>query len=168
MRRLLKAIDAISEWSGRLISFLIYAAIIVLVYEVMMRYLFNAPTIWAHGLTMRFFAAFYIISGAYVLRHRAHITVEVVYERLSLRMRAIADLIGGLFIFIVCGVYLWYGIPYAWESVRILEADYSAWHGPLYPIKVMIVLAGFLLLLQGLAKFSRDLITATTRRQSEY
>ena len=52
----LKTIDRISEWSGRISCFVIYAGIACLVYEVGARYLFNAPTIWAHGTTQRIFA----------------------------------------------------------------------------------------------------------------
>jgi len=168
VKSLLKAIDATSEWSGKVVGFSIYAGTVVLIWEIIMRYAFNAPTMWAHETSLRFFAAYYMLSGAYVLRHRSHINIDVIYNLLSLRGRAIIDLIAALFLFAMCGAYLWYGFPWAWKSVLILETDPTPLRAPLYPMKLMVPLGAFLLLLQGLANFSRDFITAVTGRQYEY
>jgi len=168
MKRLLHVIDGISEWSGRLVSFTIYAGMAVLIYEIVSRHLFNAPTIWAHGMSQRFFAAYYILAGAYVLRYRAHINMDVIYSRFSLRTRAILDLVTVWFFFAFIGVLVWYGSLFAWESLSRLEPCHTPFRAPIYPNKLMVPLGGFLILLQGLAKLSRDLITAITGRQCEY
>lgn len=168
MRPLLKAIDTTSEWTGKIVSFFIYIGIGVLVFEVLMRYAFNAPTIWAHGVSMRFFAVYYILLGAYTFYKQAHVRVDVVYNRLSLRGRAILDVATASLLFASCIALIWYGIPYTAKSFALLETDNTPFHAPMYPIKLMIPLGAFLLLLQGLAKFYRDLVTAITGRRCEY
>ena len=167
IRRLFKAIDATSDWSGKLVSFLIFAGMIVLVYEIILRYIFNAPTIWAHGISQRLFATYYILAGAYVLRHKGHISMDVVYNRFSLRGRAILDLITASLFFAYCGVLLWPGALFAWKSLMQLEPCNTVFRAPLYPVKLMIPLGALLIVLQGLAKFARDFITAITGRQYE-
>ncbi len=168
LRSLLKVVDATSEWSGKIVSFLIFAGIAVLVYEVVLRYLFNAPTIWAHGMTQRLFAAYYILLGAYTLRQAAHVKIDVVYNHFSIRTRAILDLFTALFFFLFCGVLLWKGLDFAVTSVGMKERDNSVFNAPIYPVKVMLPVGALLILLQGLANFIRNLVTAATGRQYEH
>ncbi|MCP4690943.1 MAG: TRAP transporter small permease subunit, partial [Desulfobacterales bacterium] len=99
MKKILKIIDGISEWSGKIFSYLLWPGVAVLVYEVVARYVFNAPTIWAHGTTQRIFAVYYFICGAYISLHGSHIRMDILYDRFSLRKKAILDIIGFLFFF---------------------------------------------------------------------
>lgn len=168
MKTLLKTIDATSEWSGKLVALLFYAMMGVLVWEVVVRYTFNAPTIWAHGISLRIFGAYTVLAGAYVLLHKGHIAMDLVYSRFSLRTKAIVDLITAPFFFAFCGVLLWYGSSFAWTSLMMLEIDDTAFRAPIYPVKLAVPLGAFLILLQGLAKYSRDFITAISGRQCEY
>ena len=168
MKTLLKTIDATSEWSGKLVSLMFYAMMGVLVWEVVVRYAFNAPTIWAHGISVRIFAAYAVLAGAYVLLHKGHIAMDLVYSRFPLRTKAIVDLITAPLFFAFCGVLLWYGSSFAWTSLMMLELDDTAFRAPIYPIKLMVPVGAFLILLQGLAKYSRDFITAVSGRPCEY
>ncbi|MCK5011559.1 MAG: TRAP transporter small permease subunit [Deltaproteobacteria bacterium] len=165
LKSFLKCIDAISEWSGKGASYMILPGILILSWEVVSRYVFNNPTMWAHGTSQRIFATYYILAGAYVLRHNQHVTVDIIYNRFSLRKKAILSLIGSIFFFSFCGVLLWKGIDFAWTSLSQLEPDETPWRAPLYPFKMMIPLGAFLILMQGLAKFIRDLATAITGRE---
>ncbi len=168
MKRLLKIIDAISEWSGIIFAFLLWPGVAVLVYEVGARYLFNAPTIWAHGTTQRIFAVYYFISGAYISLYKSHITMDIIYTRFSLRKRAILDIIGFLFFFAFCGVLLWYGSRYAWVSLIRLEPDNTPFRAPLYPVKLMIPLGALLIMLQELAQLWRNFYIVITGKPCEY
>ena len=168
LRTLLRTIDATSDWSGKLVSFLIYAGVVVLVYEVVLRYLFNAPTIWAHGITQRLFAAYYILLGAYALRQGAHVNIDVIYKRFSIRIRAILDLATATLFFLFCGVLLWKGLDFAMTSVGMQERCNTVFNAPVYPVKVMLPVGALLIILQGLADFTRNLITAVTGRQYEH
>jgi len=168
MKRLLKIIDRISDWSGRLFSYLLWPGVAVLVYEVVARYVFNAPTIWAHGMTQRIFAVYYFICGAYISLTRSHINMDIVYNRFAPRKRAILDIISFCFFFIFCGVLLWYGSRYAWVSLIRLEPCNTPFRAPLYPIKLMIPIGALLIILQELAQLWRNIYLAITGKSYEH
>lgn len=168
MKRLIKVIDSISRWSGIIFAYLLWPGIAVLAYEVVARYFFNAPTIWAHGSTQRIFAAYYFISGAYVSLHRDHITMDLLYTRFSLRTKAVLDIIGFLFFFLFCGTLLWYGSIYAWSSLIRLEPCNTPFRAPLYPVKMLIPLGALLIILQELANLWRNFHIVITGEKYEY
>lgn len=165
MRSALKAIDNISQWSGKVSCWVIYAGIACLVYEVGARYLFDAPTIWAHGTTQRIFAFYHIIGGAYALLYRAHINMDLIYAKLPLRKKAIFDVLSFPIFIAYCGVLLWYSVPFAWTSLSMLEVDAPPLRAPLWPVKLAVPLASLLIVCQGAANFTRNLFTAVTGRQ---
>jgi TRAP-type mannitol/chloroaromatic compound transport system permease small subunit len=166
LQKVLTCIDLISDWTGKATSYLILPGILVLSLEVVLRYAFNSPTMWAHGTSQRLFATYYILAGAYVLRHNQHVKVDILYNRLSVRKKALLDLFGSIFFFVFCGVLFWKGLDFAWTSLSQLEPDETPWRAPLYPFKMMVPLGALLILLQGLAKLIRDLTTALTGRES--
>lgn len=165
MRHVLSGIDAISEWSGKLVSVLILFMMVVLLTEVTLRYVFNAPTIWAHETSQHMFGAYSVLAGAYVLLHFQHVRVDVIYARFSPRGRAIADSITYLLFFLFCGLMLKYGIDIATTAVKVKETTITYWHSPVYPAKCCVPLAAFLILLQGLAHYIRFLHKAITGRE---
>lgn len=157
--KILGAIDALSEWTGKAVSFLILGLALVIGYEVVMRYGFNRPTVWVHEFSVMLFGTAMIISGAYVLRFNGHIAMDIVYGMLSERTRAILDVITYFLLtlpFIL--VLLWFGGERAWKSLLTLEHDSTQWAPPLYPLRIMLPLGAFLFLLQSLAKLARDFV----------
>ena len=168
MQRFLKLVADISTWSGKLTAFILWPGVVVLVYEIVARYFFNAPTIWAHGTTQRMFAVYYILSGAYVSLTKSHVSMDLIYAHFSPRKKAILNMISGVLFFAFCGVLLWQGIGYAKDSLRWLEPDNTPFRAPLYPVKLMVPLGAFLILLQGLAMFLQDLIFVVTGRKYEF
>jgi TRAP-type mannitol/chloroaromatic compound transport system permease small subunit len=167
MKRFLKTIDRISEQSGKAVSFLIVFLVFVILYEIVVRYLFNSPTIWAHEIAQMIYGAYVILLGAYVLQRRGHVNVDILYNRFRPRTRAIIDLFTWLLFFYFCGLLLLKGGEMAWDSLKILETEPTSFAPPVYPIKMTIPLGAFLILLQGLAKFIRDLTLAITGREAE-
>lgn len=164
IKRFISGVDFINDAVGRTISFLAYPMIGVLVWEVFMRYVFNRPTIWAHELSALLYAVFFLLGGAYTLRWKAHINVDVLYVKLSPRSRAILDLITWLLFYFFCGVLLWQGSQAAWKSFLRLERASTVWEPYVWPVKFCIPLAALLMLLQGLTKTISDLYLAFTGR----
>lgn len=163
--RLLRIMDHISNWSGKIASFLILAMIVIVGYEVVLRYVFDRPTLWAHESAQFVFGAMSIMGGAYVLYRGAHVKMDVVYSRCSPRKKAILDLITAPIFFCFAVVLLWTSGEIAWESLQELERSNSQWRPPIYPIKMLIPVAALLLLLQGIAKFVRDIFTGITGKE---
>jgi len=160
MKSFLSVIDSMSEWSGKIFSFLVLAAVLVVAHEVVMRYVFNAPTIWGLDLTIFLCGATYVMAGAYAHHLNAHVKIEALYGRWTPRTRAMVDLLVTAPLFFgFCGVLVWVGAEWTWEAIVGKIAYYTEWHAPIWPMRLIITLAAFLLLLQGLAKFIRDLAT---------
>jgi TRAP-type mannitol/chloroaromatic compound transport system permease small subunit len=166
MREVLRIIDSISDWSGKVTSFIIAFLIAGLLYEIVARYVFNNPTIWAHESSQYLFATYAFLAGGYCLRHGLHINMDVVYRRFSPRTKAIVDLFTSWLALGFIISLLWWGGITAWESVRLREVTTTIWAPPLYPFKVTLPLGAALLLLQWVAKFVRDVITAINPREA--
>lgn len=167
LKWLAKGIDTFSEWTGRIVALTVYVGIAVLVYEVTMRYVFNTPTIWAHGVSLRLFAMYYIVGGGFVSLHHEHVRMDLLYARLSPRGQAIIELVTALLFFAFCGVMLWKGYTLASNSIRLGEFDRTAWRAPIWPAKLFIPIGALFILLQGIVSYGRDLVTAITGRRSE-
>lgn len=150
---------------GKIISFLIYPIMLVLVYEVGMRYLFTKPTIWAHETSCMLYGAHFMLGGAYALRHDAFVNVEVFYNRFSKRTKAIIDLITWTMFYIFVGVLLWESVPWALTSLSLLEYSESTWGPFIWPVKLTIPFGVFFMLLQGMTKTIKDAYLAVTGRE---
>jgi len=162
---LCRIIDTISEWTGRGLSLLLIPMCLLLVYEVIMRYGFNRPTFFAHETSLFLYGGTGMLAGAYVVLHNAHIRMDAVYGRLSPRSKAILDLITVPIFFYLCALVLWQGWEMAYRSLIVLEHTMTPWAPPLYPLKMAVPVAAFLVILQGLAKFIRDFFLAVRGRE---
>lgn len=157
VRVLRRSVDALNEWTGKVAAWLIIPLTLIVVLDVILRYVFNKPTIWAWDVNVQLLGALVILGAGYCLLHNAHVGVDVLVLRFSPRKRAIIDLITGLFFVFAIGVLLWKTASAAWASLQIREAYSSYWEPPIYPFKMLMVVGILLLLLQGIAKFIRDL-----------
>ena len=162
MKSFLSIIDSLSEWSGKIFSFLVVVATLVVIYEVVMRYAFRAPTIGGLELTIYLSGATYVMGGAYAQLFDAHVKVDVLYLRWSPRTRAIMDLITAPIFFIGVGLLAWMGAEWTIKAVANAETSGSIWSPPIWPMKGLIPLGSILLLLQGLSKTIRNFRVART------
>lgn len=162
LKRVLSAIDAISKWTGYVAMFGTLAIILLLSIEVVARYVFNAPTLYATESTSIAYGVMVLIAGAYVLVAGGHVNMDALYSRLSSRKRAVLDIFTSVFFFAFCVILLRNGIPLAIKAVVLQEHSQSAWGAPWWPTRIAIPIGAFLILLQGLAKLIRDFHTAVT------
>ena len=161
MKKVLHLIDIISEWTGRIFSWTIVVLTILVVLEVILRRLFGRPTIWNFEVTKQLYAFHFMIVSAYALLWKAHVAIDILYARLSQKTKAICDVISyTVFFFPFLLVWLYQGVKYAAKSWAIYETSWSVFGPPLYPIKTIIPVTAFLILIQGLAIFVRQLQVA--------
>lgn len=153
-------ITRFNDWIGRILSLLIFVMFVVLLLGVFYRYLLNAPRVWTTELTQFVFGLYAVMSGGYVMAHRGHVNVDLFYSALSPRMRAVLDVLTSSLFFLFIVTLLYYGGVLAWESVDSMETSYSAWNPPVWPFKIAIPVAAFLVLLQGIAKLAEDIAIA--------
>ena len=158
---MLKAIaflDSISLWSGRIVAVLIIPMVLSLVYEVVARYIFDAPTEWAYDMTFMLYGTFFMVGSAYTLYKKGHIRTDSYYANWSTRTQGWVDTICYLlFFFPPLIAFLVVGWDYFLRSYgqgeRIVT---SPWMPIVYPFKFMIPLATLLLLLQGLSELMKS------------
>lgn len=153
----LDRIDKVNAWMGRIVSFMIPIVIGITVYEVVMRYVFNSPTIWVHETSDHLFAFSFLLGGAYTFSQGGHVKVDVFYNYFSERNKAILDICTSFFFFLFVGLLLWKGGEMAWESVRLLERSQTPWGPYVFHVYLAVPIAAFLLFLQGLAFLMRDI-----------
>ena len=157
MQRLLLFVDEVSAYVGKAFAWLILALTFGITYEVMSRYLFNAPTSWAFDASYMMYGTLFMMAGAYTLSRNGHVRGDVLYGFFPPRLQAGLDLLLYL-VFFIPGVValIWAGTDFAGYSWGIREhSSVSADGPPLYPFKTIIPIAGALLLAQGLVEIVR-------------
>jgi TRAP-type mannitol/chloroaromatic compound transport system permease small subunit len=158
MKKLLSIVDTISLYSGLIARWACAALVAVLCFEVIMRYVFDSPTIWAHEMSMMMGVFIACIGWSYVHLIHGHVRVDVVYSRMSSRGKAITDIVATLvFFFPLLIVLIYASAQMAWEAYifdEVLMASF--WYPPALPIRLVVVLGLSTFLLQGIAEFVRD------------
>ncbi len=159
---IIKIIDDLNEGIGKVVAWLIIPLVLGLTYEVIARYGFNAPTIWAYDLAYMFYGTLFMLGSAYTLQRNGHIRTDIFYERWSPRRQGWVNLISYLFLFFPGMTFFFLsGLEAAIHSWMILEkSDFSPWRPPLYPFKTILPLTAFLLILQGISEFLKSLYAA--------
>ena len=164
LRRLLGLIDATSEWAGKLVAWLSVALILVMCFEVMMRYAFNAPQLWAHEVPIMLGATIYAMGWAYVHQRDGHIRIDVWYGRLNRRRQALVDVVGHLLAFFPLLIVLISASTQmasrAWAMNERMSLTH--WYPPAAPLRTMVVVALCLLVLQGIAQTVRAIQSMRT------
>jgi TRAP-type mannitol/chloroaromatic compound transport system permease small subunit len=157
MRIFVSAVDALTELVARVVAPAVLVATAVIVFEVVSRYVFNAPTIWAMELTTYLCMACYFLGASYALMRDSHIKIDLLYVKWSPRTRAIADCVMAPIFFGSVGIITWVSAEWTVQAVRAGVTTGSSWDTVVWPVRALIPLGGILLLLQGLAKLVRDI-----------
>jgi TRAP-type mannitol/chloroaromatic compound transport system permease small subunit len=160
--RIVKIIDAISSLVGNASLWLVFILMIVMVYEVVMRYVFTAPTIWAMELSGYLMLLFVALGGAFVLQQDGHISVDILYCRLSRRAQAVMNVMTSVLFFVFLYYFFILTAKQAIVATKSLYTSGTIWNPPIWPINILVAAGVGLVMLQGVAKFIRDLVMAAT------
>ena len=154
------AIDSTSRATGKIVMFMVFGMMGILLYESISRTIFNKPHIWAVEFSQFVMAAYYTLGGAYSFLIEGQVRMDIFYHKWSPKRKATMDAIT----FSVLAFYLvillhgaYKGIEYAIEYKQV---SYSAWSPVLYPIKIIMTIGIILMMLQAIAEFFKDLARA--------
>ena len=150
-------VESANKVLGRFSMYLIFAMGGVLLFESIARTIFNQPHIWVVEIAQFLMAAYYLLGGGYSMMLKAHVRMDLLYGRWSVKRQALADLITGpvlLFYLIFLLVGAISAIEYA---VTYGQKNYTPWAPPLAPIKIIMGIGILMMLLQTIARFFRDL-----------
>lgn len=150
----IQAIDGFTDYTGRIVSYLLGALVLTMVYEVVARYFFGSPTFWANDLSYMLYGSMFMLGAAYTLRHNGHIRTDFLYNQFSPRLQGVIDTIAyGLLFLPAISIFLWYGWENFHTSWRLDErAITSPWAPVLYPFRAILPVSAVLLILQGISE----------------
>jgi TRAP-type mannitol/chloroaromatic compound transport system permease small subunit len=160
VQKFLHAVDGISTFFGKAAAWLIIVLMTVVCVEVFKRYIMNMPTSWIFDLNNMLYGSLFMLCGAYTLAQNAHVRGDFLYSSMKPRTQALLDLIL-YFVFFIPGILAlcYAGYYFAKESWLINEhSNVTADGPPIYQFKMVIPVAGALIMLQGVAEIVRCIV----------
>lgn len=160
MQTISRAIDALNEKTGFYSAYLVLPLVAVVVYEVFMRYVFNAPTSWGFEMTTFLYGMHFMLALGDTHRANGHVAIDIFESRLQPRKRTILRIITNLVLFIpTIGLMTIWSIKYALTSWTIWERASSSWSPAIYPYKTVMAIGFVLFFLAGVSKLLQDFST---------
>lgn len=150
-------LDRISLFAGEYVAFWAVIAVFVYYYEVVVRYVFNSPTNWAHESMFLMFGMQYLVAGSYAMLTESHVRVDIFYAKMSRRGKASIDLLTSIFFFIFAGTLLVTGFIFSMDAIEQNEVSFTEWAVHYWPVKCVIVVGSILLIFQGLSTVLKDI-----------
>lgn len=160
MEKLIRSVDLLSKSVGHAFAWTIVILILGVSYEVFVRYALRDPTSWAFDFSFILYGALFIMAGPYTLSRNGHVRGDIFFRSWRPRVQAGLEMFL-YFIFFFPGVLALViaGLPYGIESLRIREVSVNSPVGvPIWPLKLLIPVAGALLTLQGIAEVMRCIV----------
>lgn len=155
-------IDSFTEWSGRSVAWLVLAMVLLICYDVAMRYLLQQGSVALQELEWHLFALIFLLGSAYTLKHDEHVRVDILYQsrKLSDKHRAIINITGILvFLLPFCILILVSAWPFVENAYFYNEGSPDPGGLPYrYLLKASILIAFSMLILQGLAELLRNIL----------
>ena len=158
--KLAKGIDTFSTKQGEITSMLILPLLGVVIYEVIMRYGFNAPTTWGFEATAFLYGMHYMFGISYTDVKKGHVQVDIFTSLAPKKVQAAISTLTTIIFFMPVMIFMtWAAGKFAWTSVIQLEHNSTSWAPPIYPFKVVMAICFLFLLLQGISNLIHDLQT---------
>ena len=165
MKSVIARIEAISEWTGRAISWLTFLMVLVTFVIVVLRYVFDIGWIWMQESVTWMHALVLLLGAAYTLKHDEHVRVDVLYQSMLPERKAWVNLVGTLVLLIPTALFIFFSSwEFVAESWKVKEQSREAGGLPgVFLLKSVIPLMACLLLLQGIAELLRSILTVKGR-----
>ena len=162
MKSFISVIESITEWVGRTASWLVLALVLLICYDVAMRYLFQQGSVALQELEWHLFALIFLLGSAYTLKHDQHVRVDIIYQSrfVSDKQRALINIFGTLcFLLPFCVLILITTWPFVENAFYYQEGSPDPGGLPYrFLLKGSLLVAFALLILQGLAVLFRNIV----------
>ncbi len=163
IRKYVWLVDRLGLAAGYVAMALTFVLLAILVESTAARLFFGVSHIWTVELAMFTMSAYYLLGGALSEQGDYHVRMDLFYNRFSPRVRAITDSVTGLFVIFYLVMLFLAAVSnthWAWVNKQV---NFSAWAPPMTPIKIIMTIGIFLMMLQVIATFFRDLSKALNR-----
>lgn len=152
-------IDALNRRVGRIIMYLIFVMMGVLLFSSLSRIAFGTSHIWIVEMSQFLLTGYYLLGGGYSMQLDSHVRMDLLYSRWSPRGKAAADVVTICMLIFYLAFLLVGGLSSTQYALEYGQKNYSAWAPPLTPIKIIMCIGITMMLLQAVATFFKDLAT---------
>ena len=161
MEKLIKIAAAVNSGIGKVSSFACPLMVLFVVYEVTLRTIFRKSTFWIFDMNIYLYAVLFLLVMAYTNHLKGHVSVDLFYEKISIKGRSIIEVFGHLLLGLpFCFVLIWFSGEAAIQSWQQSEtAQLSSWASPIYLARALLPIGFFLLFLSMICNFIQDLAT---------
>ena len=162
LAKTIRVIDRFTDRTGMVVAWLTVPMVGAVTFEVVSRYLFNAPTIWSFDVTYMLYGAIFMLGAAFALHKGAHIRTDFFWERFSVRRKGVIDTISYVVFFFpslaMLFVISWNEAVYAFQINE--TSDQTPWRPILWPFRFVVPVACLLLMIQGVSELIKSLYMA--------
>ena len=149
-------VDAVNRVVGRFAMYLIFAMMGILLYSSISKTFFN-PSLWTLEMAQFTMVAYYLLGGSYSMQLGSHVRMDLVYGAWSDKTKAAVDAFTVLFLIFYLVLLLYGALSSTQYALQYGEKSYSSWAPRMAPIKIIMAIGIFLMLLQAVATFFKDL-----------
>ena len=147
---LVTPIDRIVTVLSRLTMFLTIIVVLITFYEVVMRYLFQSPTLWVNELTLWLGSVIFLVAGAYTMQRRAHIRITAVYDIVPRSVRLVFDIVAVVVVVAYAAMMIRAGFGVAFDTLMRWERFGTFWNPPIpATVKPLVLVVTFLVAVQA-------------------
>lgn len=152
-----KYTDTLCWWIGRFAMYLIFVMIAILLYSAVSKS-FSVPAIWTLEFSQFLMVAYFILGGPYSMQLGEHVRMDLLYAEWSDKTRYRIECMTIFCLLVYISILLYGSVSSTLYAIEFGERNYSAWRPYMWPIKVIITVGIFLMLLQTLSIFCKMLI----------
>lgn len=155
-RTYIRVVDAVNHRIGRIMMYGVFVIMAILLWSSISKTFF-LPSLWTLELAQFAMVAYYLLGGPYSMQLGAHVRMDLFYGGWSARRKAWFDCFTILVLIFYLGVLLYGGWDSASYALQYGERSPTAWRPYLWPIKLTMCVAFFLMLLQAVSELLKDI-----------
>ena len=165
----IRPIERINKYAGIVSACIIPVLAVLIVYEVVMRYVFTAPTFWAFEISYMLMGTSLMLAIAYCSQLRRHIRVDFLYDNISEKKQALIDLAGYIFFLLPIIIWISWGLfVYFLDAYKVNEVSgESAWNPLIWPFKFTFTFGFYLFTLQTVCEAVKCILVLANREVPE-
>jgi len=149
--------DWISIAISRVAMFIVAFIVLIMFYEVVMRYVFQSPTLWVNEMSLWAAGVVYLLAGLYVMQQRGHIRIFILYDMVPRWTQRLFDLLSTVFIVLFAAAIVYGGGKEAWDKLMRWETFGTAWDPPIpATMKPLILITVVLIAIQAVMNLIAD------------
>lgn len=142
-------LEQILRYLCKLAALFLFLLMFIISYEVIMRYVYNSPTIWAWILNQHIWLVTMLVAGVFAFQEGSHIRIEVLYDGFPPYLKRVTKYLTLILFWFFIASLIWKGYGLAASSFKNFEIARGPFPMPIYPFKIMVPVVAVLMFLQG-------------------